>query len=221
MTGIKICGLTIVEDAIAAAEAGATHLGIVFYGPSPRFVPPDRAAPLVREVRRRGLPCSWIGVFVDEPVDRVRRIAAALRLDGVQFHGNEPSTVAESLLGDGLFVIKALRIARRSDLEGMAGCPASAILLDTYVAGQPGGTGQSFDWTMARTLRSDRPILLSGGLTPENVASAIRIVRPWGVDVSSGVEDASGKKDAEKMRRFVAAAKESLDRGEERNEQPI
>ncbi len=221
MSAIKICGLTIVEDAVAAAEAGATHLGIVFHKQSSRYVSLRRARTLIREVRCRGHACDWIGVFVDQPAGRILRIADQLGLNGVQLHGSEPTAAAESLLQHGLFVVRAFRVSQTSERKAPIAQPASAYLLDSYDPDRFGGTGRSFDWSMVPELQLDRPILLAGGLAPENVAAAIRIVRPWGVDVSSGVEIAPGKKSADKMCRFVAAARAALQREERHDASPL
>jgi len=221
MSAIKICGLTTIEDAHLAAKLGATHLGLVFHKPSARCVGLKCARRLVHEIRLRGHPCQWIGVFVDQPVDQVRRVAAQIGLDGVQLHGSELAEVSQALLGDGLFVLRAFRVSQAPDPGAMAALPASAYLLDGYDPDQIGGTGRSFDWALASDLRLDRPLVLAGGLTPENVSSAVRIAHPWGVDVSSGVEIAPGKKDPKKLRCFIDAATSALQREENRNEPSI
>ena len=212
MSAIKICGLTTPGDAVAAAEAGADLLGFVFHEPSPRSVSSDRAAELIRQVRGSGFSPRCIGVFVDCSVDWIRRVADTAGLNGVQLHGEEAPEDVDRLGRDGLFVIKAFRIGHQREVEGIAGYSASAYLLDTYVPGRHGGTGRLFDWSLAVRVAKERPILLAGGLTPENVASAICAVRPWGVDVSSGVESAPGRKDRDKVRRFIAVARAAMGR---------
>ncbi|MGB2982322.1 MAG: phosphoribosylanthranilate isomerase [Candidatus Bipolaricaulia bacterium] len=211
MSPIKICGLTRADDALAAAEAGANLLGIIFHPPSSRAVRPTEASSLVREIRQRTPSAKWVGVFVDTPIEQIRQVVDTVGIDGVQLHGDEDPEVVDRLVRDGLFVIKAFRVATRADLEGLDAYAPSAFLLDTFVPGRHGGTGQTFDWSIAVHAAAERRILLSGGLTPGNVASAVEAVHPWGVDVSSGVESSPGRKDVEKMRTFIAAAERALD----------
>ncbi len=201
MVRVKICGITRKEDALAAMEAGAHALGLVFYPKSPRYVEPQRARDLVG-----GLPplVSWVGVFVDVPVEEMITTARMVGLDTLQLHGDESPQVCRTCREEGFRVIKALRLASRDDLkagEDYRGV-ISALLLDTKVSGEYGGTGRSFPWELATEIRGI-PVILAGGLNPENVAEAIKVARPWGVDVSSGVERAPGIKDHEKMRRFI------------------
>jgi phosphoribosylanthranilate isomerase len=204
-TRVKICGITNLEDARCAVEAGADALGFVFYEKSPRFVTPEEAAAIIRQ-----LPplVAKVGVFVDAPSEDVRRIAAECGLDALQLHGQESPAFCQSL---GFWnVIKGFRIESERSLGLLAQYPTAAWLLDSHVPGQMGGTGCSFDWELARQVRDwGRPIILAGGLTHENVAEAIRVVQPYAVDVSSGVEASPGRKDVEKLRRFIAAAQAS------------
>jgi phosphoribosylanthranilate isomerase len=211
---VKICGLTRVDDALVAAEAGADFLGIIFHAPSPRAMTPAEASSLVRRVRQRAPSAKWVGVFVDTPLDQIRHVVDTVKVDGVQLHGDESPEVVDRLVRSGLFVIKAFRVAARADLEGLDAYSPSAFLLDTYVRGRHGGTGQTFDWSLARAAAGELRVLLAGGLTTENVASAVKAAHPWGVDVSSGVESAPGRKDIGQMRAFIAAAKQALDRKE-------
>jgi phosphoribosylanthranilate isomerase len=197
---VKICGITNREDALAAVEAGTHALGFVF-APSPRRITPERAAEIIAE-----LPpfVQTVGVFVDADV---APILSRCPLDAAQFHGDESP---EALAGiTGVRRIKACRVETSADLELLADYRevADAFLLDARVPGLAGGTGQSFPWPLAREARRfGRPIILAGGLTPENVAAAIEAGRPDAVDVSSGVEVAPGRKDRARVRHFVAAA---------------
>jgi phosphoribosylanthranilate isomerase len=189
---IKICGITNREDALAAVEAGATALGFNFYSKSPRYISPDTAAEI-----GAGLPVIKVGVFVDAP--DASTIAARAGIDIIQLHGSElPEQVPA-----GLRVWKAFRVTREWDASVLALYHAEAFLLD----GPRPGSGEGFDWTLASGLRN---IIIAGGLGPDNIAEAIRRVRPWGVDACSRLERAPGLKDYEKMRRFVRAAMDSL-----------
>lgn len=210
MNPVKICGLTRVDDALAAAEAGVDFLGIIFHAPSPRAVTPAEASSLVHRTRQRAPSVKWIGVFADTPLDEIRWIVDTVKVDGVQLHGGEDPDIVDRLVRAGLFVIKAFRVAVRADLEALDAYSPSAFLLDTYVPDRHGGTGQTFDWSIALDTAAERRIFLAGGLTPENVASAVEAIHPWGVDVSSGVESAPGRKDIDKMRAFIAAARQAL-----------
>lgn len=196
-TRVKICGITNVEDALQAVEAGADALGFVFYHRSPRFVTPREVQKIIAE-----LPpfVTTVGLFVNEPLPRIRRTMAAARLDVVQLHGDESP---EDCLIEPLRVIKALRIKDAASLEGAARYQVSALLLDAWSDEHYGGTGLSFDWQLARHLTGKRPLILAGGLTPENVVAAVRQVKPYAVDVSSGVEAAPGKKDHRKVAEFI------------------
>ncbi|RKO66844.1 phosphoribosylanthranilate isomerase [Desulfofundulus salinus] len=202
MVRVKICGITDISSALAAAEAGADALGFVF-APSPRRITPSQACRICRE-----LPpfITRVGVFVDAPLEEVRAVAEYCGLDAIQLHGSESPDYCRAL---GRRVIKAFRVGDEIDPVELSRYPADAILLDTFVAGQKGGTGQPFDWQLAAGLKLSRPLILAGGLTPENVGRAVAIVQPYGVDVSSGVEKDGqpGKKDPDKIRRFIAAAK--------------
>ncbi len=209
MIRVKVCGITNLEDAQAAAEAGADYLGFVFYPPSPRHVTP---ALVRRIVARLHATPGWetvrcVGVFVDESIERVSEVASYCGLDAVQLHGGESAEIVAALMARGLEVVKAFRVNGLASLASLGGYRASAYLLDTYVAGQPGGTGCTFDWALAAQARQYGRVILAGGLTPDNVALALQTAQPWGVDVSSGVEAAPGRKDHERLRRFIAAAR--------------
>jgi phosphoribosylanthranilate isomerase len=200
---VKICGITTLEDALAAVEAGADAVGFVFHPPSPRYARLD----IVREITRRLPPfVSRAGVFVDAPEDRVLEVARVARLDTVQLHGKETHDFCRHFAE--LRVIKAFRMDGPAALTRLAEYPGVTWLLDSYLPGVFGGTGQTFNWDLAcEAVRRGGRVILAGGLTPENVARAVAAVRPYAVDVSSGVESAPGAKDREKMRAFIAAAK--------------
>ena len=203
MVRIKICGITNLEDARLAADLGAQALGFNFYPLSPRKVDPEAARAIIAQLPPLVLS---VGVFVDEDAGVVRDLAARVGLDWVQLHGQESPEYCRSL---GRRVIKAFRIKDAASLDFLAVYQgaAQALLLDTYRTGQVGGTGETFDWQLARRAHEYGRIILAGGLTPENVAQAIKIAQSQAVDVASGVEAAPGKKDPEKLRKFIAAVR--------------
>jgi phosphoribosylanthranilate isomerase len=199
---VKICGLTSFADAASAVEAGADALGFIFFKQSPRYLAPADVAQIIAK-----LPTSVlkIGVFVDESLEILNGIAEECCLDRLQLHGNESCDLCAQL---GKPVIKAFRMKDQSSLTPMSGYRVSAFLLDSYVPGQLGGTGAKFNWDLAIQAKSfGTPIILAGGLTPENVGDAVAKVGPWAVDVSSGVESSPGVKDHAKVREFVRRAK--------------
>jgi phosphoribosylanthranilate isomerase len=199
---VKICGITNAPDALAAAAAGADALGFMFYDASPRHITLGAAAEIIRQ-----LPPSVVKVvvFVNASTDRVVRAIGECGLNLLQFHGDE---TPEYCVQFGVMSMKAFRIRDADSLRTLPEYATDAWLLDAYVADNPGGTGETFNWDLAVEARKlGRPIFLAGGLTPENVAEAIRKVQPYAVDVSSGVETAPGKKDPDKIRRFIAAAR--------------
>lgn len=206
MLRVKICGITRPEDALVAAEAGADAIGLVF-APSPRRVTLEQAALILRVLPPLVTP---VALFVDEAPEQIEFHCRTLGIRTVQLHGDEPPEVAHRL--EGLCLIKAFRIETVADLAALKGYPAEAYLLDSRVAGQRGGTGVAFDWTLAERAGHYGKIILAGGLTPDNVAEAVRRVRPYAVDTSSGVESEPGKKDPAKVRDFVDAAKSALNR---------
>lgn len=200
---IKICGITNLEDAVAAIEAGADLLGFNFYRQSVRYVEPETARSIVEKIRSGVRRPQLIGVFVNSPLHEIRSIWRAVDLDLIQLHGDEPIEMLRQVNG-----FKAIRPQSPAEAEKQAKTYAvenePALLIDAYRKGEYGGTGQVGDWSLAARIARRYPILLAGGLTPENVADAIRQVQPWGVDVASGVERAPGRKDAAKMQAFVA-----------------
>jgi phosphoribosylanthranilate isomerase len=196
---VKICGVTRTDDALLAAELGAWAVGFVFWPGSPRYVAPERARTIVD-----ALPASVtaVGVFVDQPVEEVDTIARGVGLGAVQLHGAEPSTYAQSLE---LPVIKALSVTDALSEASRDAWHDATLLIDAMDPERRGGTGRVVDWTAAADVARRRPVLLAGGLRADNISEAIRIVRPAGVDVSSGVERAPGVKDAALLRALFAA----------------
>jgi phosphoribosylanthranilate isomerase len=200
---VKICGVTGVEDARAAVRLGADALGLNLWPRSKRFVSAETARLLVRQ-----LPplVTIVGVFVDPTRDEVLRAIDAVGIQVAQLHGDESPELCASLP---LPVVKAIRVKDSHSLAALASYEVSAFLLDSATPAY-GGSGVAFDWGLAAEAAASLPVILAGGLTPENVADAVRAVRPLGVDVASGVESAPGVKDAQKMERFIHNAKEAL-----------
>jgi phosphoribosylanthranilate isomerase len=220
MTRVKVCGITNLEDARVAVEAGADALGFIFVENTPRFVTPEQVAPIIRWLPPFVTP---VGVFWDHPSGHVKAVAEACGLRALQFHGDEPP---ETLSGYALPVIKTIKLPPASTIEGMPEYRVgdffgalkyrgvvAAYLFDTAARWSEGERRERLDWKwiamagVARTPDTRVHLILSGGLTPDNVAQAVSIVRPYGVDVNSGVEARPGKKDADKVRRFIAEAK--------------
>lgn len=198
-TRIKICGITRQTDASAAVSAGADALGFVFYPPSPRYIEPH----LAREICRQLPPfVTRVGLFLDEEPGRVHEVAAQVGLDVLQFHGQEDP---ETCRAPGYSYLKAVGMRGLDNPAAYASryADAQGILMDSHDLGQAGGTGKTFDWTRVPTMRS-LPIILAGGLNPDNVCEAIQRVRPYAVDVSSGVESSPGIKDSKLILRFVS-----------------
>ena len=188
-------------DALLAADLGADALGFIFHPQSPRYVAPDAARAIIAQLPPFVLS---VGVFVDEEAQVVRDLAARVGLDWLQLHGSEPPDYCRSL---GRRVIKGFRIKDEASLAELAPYQGAcqAFLLDTYKKGRIGGTGEAFDWHLAREARPYGPIILAGGLTPANVGRAVDVAQPQAVDVASGVEAAPGKKDPEKLKAFFAS----------------
>jgi len=217
MFRIKICGITSVEDALAAVDAGADAIGLNFYQKSPRYIDSHYARPIADNV---GNSVKRIGVFVNESILTIPQTAHNVGLDAIQLHGDESPELVTAL--HPLAVIRARRMDDRgvsAIAEDLAACKAAgrlpdAVLVDAMTPGRYGGTGETVSWAGLADYRKwvgDVPLILAGGLTPENVAEAIRIVHPDGVDTASGVESSPGVKDVEKMRSFVAAAKAAFE----------
>ena len=197
LTRIKICGITNREDALCAVDAGADALGFVFYEKSPRYVLPEKVRQIISE-----LPpfVTTVGLFVNAAPDTIRQTMRISGLNVIQLHGDES---AEDCRLNPYPVIKAVRIKDADSLAGIDRYNVSALLLDAWNDQQYGGTGESFDWQLAKSLTAGQPLILAGGLNPDNVAEAIRVVNPYGVDVSSGVEVSPGHKDHNKIRKFI------------------
>ena len=204
MVRVKICGITNVDDALMAVEAGADALGFVFFHKSPRCVTPERGAEIIRK-----LPpfVQCVGLFVNETAALVNAVADQCRLDIIQLHGDESPEFCDRI---GRRVVKVFRMKDVESLAKMQEYRVAGYLLDAWSPSAYGGTGHTFDWDMARDARRHGPLILAGGLTPENVAAAVIHVKPYAVDVSSGVEAVPGKKDPAKVREFIRRAKEAL-----------
>lgn len=203
MVKVKICGITNLEDALMAAEAGADAIGFVFFSKSPRHIFPEQAASIIKR-----LPpfVQTVGLFVNEELATVNATADLCGLDLVQLHGEETPKFCQTV---NRRVIKAFRVKNMTSLDEIRNYQVAASLLDAWSPSAHGGTGKSFNWEIAATAAISQRIILAGGLTPDNVAGAVQIVKPYAVDVSSGVESAAGKKDAEMVRRFIRRSKES------------
>jgi phosphoribosylanthranilate isomerase len=201
MVRVKICGITNVTDAKAAARLGADALGFNF-AMGPRKITPERAKAIIAALPPLVTP---VGLFVDEDVERVREVCAFCGIGTVQLHGDETPRYLDKL--HGLRIIKAFRVRDEDDIRRLARYRADAYLLDTFVPGVQGGTGQTFRWDIAREAHPHGPIIIAGGLTPENVREAIQVAQPYGVDVASGVESEPGRKDRKLMAAFIRAAK--------------
>lgn len=199
---VKICGITNIDDARAAADAGADAIGLMFFEKSPRFVSIETAAEISQSIS------PWVmrvGVFVDPDPQLVFAAINNCGLNMLQFHGEETPDFCSQF---GTLSMKAFRIRDEESLQQLPAYKTDAYLLDSYVAGKQGGTGEKFNWNLAiDAKRFGKPIFLAGGLTPANIAEAVRQVTPFGVDVSSGVESSPGKKDHDKVRAFITNAR--------------
>jgi phosphoribosylanthranilate isomerase len=204
VTRVKICGITRAEDAELAVSLGAWAIGFILWPGSKRAVEPAVAAGIARVVRRR---VELVGVFVNQPMDEVVRAADLLGLTHLQLHGDEgPAYATEARRRTGAKVIKAARVASAADLQALERYRVDFHLLDTAAPGLRGGSGRSWDWSLAAQRRSKVPAILSGGLTADNVADGIAAVKPYAVDVASGTEASPGVKDPAKMEAFMAVA---------------
>lgn len=205
---IKICGLKTLDEALFAIDAGADYLGFNFYPPSPRYIDPLTCAAVTAGILERGFAATFVGVFVNEPVEKIDVILDECGLHLAQLSGAEPPWALE-FLGERAFKVLRPRNAddlKKSEQRYPRRQAAPAWLLDAFRAGEFGGTGENADWKLAGDLAQRSAIFLAGGLDPGNVARAVDQVKPWGVDVASGVESGPGRKDPEKMRAFVRAA---------------
>jgi|ERR1039458_6350182 phosphoribosylanthranilate isomerase len=203
-TRVKICGITNLADALAAIAAGADALGLNFYEKSPRHVSVKTAAEISKQIPPFIMRA---GVFVNADEDLVTRAIGECGLSLLQFHGDEPPEFCAQF---GLMSMKAFRIRDEKSLEELPKFQTDAYLLDAYSSDARGGTGEKFNWDLAiEAQKFGKPVFLAGGLTPENVADAVRTVRPFGVDVSSGVESSPGKKEHAKIRAFIAAVRKA------------
>ncbi len=212
MTIIKICGIKTLNDALNAIEAGADYLGFNFYPKSVRFIEKETCAEITSVLKREHPQIKLVGVFVNSPVDEVKNILETCHLDLAQLHGDETPEMLESFNGK---AFKAIRLSATTSVHPFTkqSVDGPALLVDAAVKGVYGGSGVIADWSAAAELAKKYPLLLAGGLTPENVADAVRRVQPWGVDVASGVESVAGEKDAVKMSAFVKAVKQTIDDG--------
>jgi phosphoribosylanthranilate isomerase len=201
---IKICGITRLADALHAIEHGAGALGFVFWSQSPRYIAPERAAEIIVS-----LPpdVDAVGVFVNQTVDGIRAIVATTGISAIQLHGDEPPDYASALGWPVLKAVKVDQAAAAADRWPSG----TTLLIDAADPVRRGGTGTTVDWQQAAAAARGRRVVLAGGLTPDNVATAIDAVRPFGVDVSSGVEDAPGVKNQDKVARFLASARSAFD----------
>ena len=209
---VKICGVKNEADAIAAIECGADALGFNLYPGSRRYIQWQKDAAWIRELPAE---VSRIAVVVNSPLDEVSQLLEMDLFDGLQLHGEESREFCESLAKCRKPVLKALRLTTVELLERIRDYPVFGFLIDSYREGAFGGTGERFDWTLLKGMKFEKPLIVAGGLTPENVAEAVRELRPYAVDVASGVENSDGSKDRKKMQDFVLAARAVRDAGVE------
>jgi phosphoribosylanthranilate isomerase len=218
MTWVKICGITNLDDALAAVEAGADLLGFIFYEASPRDVKPEVVKEIVSRITHHISRITFVGVFVKASLETITHTLDYCQFDLAQLHGDESPEFVHHFQGRAFKALRPQSLQEAEDFiqkyqpsiptpRSASLLPTPYFLLDAYHPTLYGGAGQVTDWTMAAAIARQYPILLAGGLTPDNVAEAVRAVKPWGVDVSSGVEASKGRKDHDKVRRFVEAAK--------------
>lgn len=216
---VKICGVTRLIDAEAAVDAGAWAVGVNHWPEGVRRCPPDVAVEIGAALKRR---CELAGVFVNASLDEIAQAATDEQLTLIQLHGDEgPAFCAEVARRTGCGVIKAIRVRSAADLQASAAYRTDFHLLDAHRPGPPGGTGESFDWELVGRHPGKVPVILAGGLTPENVADGVRITKPWGVDVASGVESANGIKDHDKVAAFIEAARRAARESDRAGVRPI
>jgi phosphoribosylanthranilate isomerase len=200
---IKLCGITTLDDAHMAVDVGAWAIGCILWPQSPRACDPAEAARIATAVRRRAQVC---GVFVNQHLDEVAELVDALGLTMVQLHGDEgPAYCGEVARRTGAKVVKAAAVRSQADVQALETFHTDFHMLDAHRPGMRGGTGETFDWELVRARRSSIPLILSGGLTPDNVAEAIAAIRPFAVDTASGTEASPGVKDPDKVAAFVEA----------------
>ncbi|HEX3034699.1 MAG TPA: phosphoribosylanthranilate isomerase [Thermodesulfobacteriota bacterium] len=201
MVRIKICGITNLDDAILAVDYGADALGFMFYRESKRYISPEEAGKIISK-----LPpfVVTVGVFVNQELDEIRNAQKQANFDIVQLHGDESPDFCKSFGGR---AIKAIRVRDGQALKEVESYSVQAVLFDKHSNESYGGTGMSFDWEILRNFHTSKKVILSGGLSPENVAPAIRVVNPYAVDVSSGVEEYPGKKNPKKLKMFIEAVR--------------
>jgi phosphoribosylanthranilate isomerase len=203
----KICGITRIEDALAVLDNGGDAMGFNFYRKSPRYLDLESARDLAEKLPPFGLR---VGVFVDARYEEIMEAVRAMSLDTVQLHGSEPPEIAEDLREEGLRVWKAIGVKDAESLVAFEDYPCEALLLDAFDPDRAGGTGSCFNWDILAEWDARKPWILSGGLTPDNVADAIHRLNPCGVDVASGVESSPGIKDAVLLRDFLSRARQEL-----------
>jgi phosphoribosylanthranilate isomerase len=203
MTKIKICGITNFDDALAATEAGADALGFNFYKKSPRYIEPGKAAEIIAQLPPFVVP---VAIFVNEREEKIRDVMFTTGIKVLQFHGDERPEFCERFATR---AIKAFQVKDKESLKHMVHYHVSALLLDSYRDGMRGGTGLTFDWHLAVVAKTFGRVILAGGLTPENVAEAVQLVQPYGVDVASGVEKKKGLKDHAKMKKFISEVRKA------------
>jgi phosphoribosylanthranilate isomerase len=204
MTKIKICGIKTLTDALAAIDAGADYLGFNFYPKSVRFIEKQVCVEITSVLKKEFPQIKLVGVFVNSSVEEVKIIMETCSLDLAQLHGDETPEILNALDGKAFKAFRGIP----ENVNGFVRCESPAFLLDAAVKGVYGGTGITADWDSAVELAKKYPLLLAGGLIPENVAEAVGRVKPWGVDVASGVESAPGEKDARKIKAFVQAVRD-------------
>jgi len=207
MTKIKICGIKTIDDALAAIEAGADYLGFNFFPKSPRFIEKQICAEITSVLKKEHPHIKRVGVFVNSSVEEMKDILNVCSLDLAQLHGDENVEILQAINGNGFKAFRGVADVETDKRMFADGEPA--FLVDAAVKGVYGGSGVTADWDGAAELAKKYPLLLAGGLTPENVADAIGRVKPWGVDVASGVESAPGKKDPSRMKEFVQAVRDA------------
>ncbi len=203
MIKIKICGITNLDDALFATECGADALGFNFYKKSPRYIEPEKAVEIIGQLPPFIMP---VGIFVNEREEKIREIQQQTCIQVVQLHGDESPEFCQRF---GSRVIKAFQVKDKESIKHMAHYRVGALLLDSYKDGMRGGTGTTFDWHLAVVAKTFGKVVLAGGLTPENVAVAVKLVQPYGVDVAGGVEKEKGIKDHGKIRKFISEVRKA------------